>query len=83
MEDDIERQSIMKDGFIKVAAASPQLKVADCEYNGEQILEMVKEAGIGIAVNNSYDDLKNVATYVTKASDSEGAFAEAISKFIN
>ena len=44
---------------------------------------MVKEAGIGIAVNNSYNDLKEVATYVTKALDSDGAFAEAISKFIN
>lgn len=45
--------------------------------------EMIKEAGIGIAVNNSYNDLKEVAAYVTKASVTEGAFAEAISKFIN
>ena len=44
IEDDIERQSIMKDGFIKVAAASPKLKVADCEYNEEQILSSIKEA---------------------------------------
>ena len=44
--------------------------------------EMVKEAGIGIAVNEAYDDLKNVAKYVTKATASEGAFAEAINKFI-
>lgn len=34
----------MKDGFIKVAAASPKLRVADCDYNGEQILDCVKEA---------------------------------------
>lgn len=34
----------MKDGFIKVAAASPSLKVADCDYNGEQILETIKKA---------------------------------------
>ncbi len=34
----------MRDGFIKVAAASPKLKVADCEYNGEQILESILEA---------------------------------------
>lgn len=46
-------------------------------------LEMVKEAGIGIAVNNSYDDLKQVAQYVTKSNVTEGAFAEAISEFIN
>lgn len=34
----------MKDGFIKVAAASPKLKVADCDYNGKQILEIIKKA---------------------------------------
>ena len=34
----------MKDGFIKVAAASPKLKVADCNYNGKQILECIQEA---------------------------------------
>lgn len=45
-------------------------------------LEMVKEAGIGVAVHDAYDDLKNVAKYVTNASASEGAFAEAIEKFI-
>lgn len=34
----------MKDGFIKVAAASPELRVADCGYNGEQILKTIREA---------------------------------------
>lgn len=34
----------MKDGFIKVAAASPKLRVADCVYNGEQILGCIKAA---------------------------------------
>lgn len=45
-------------------------------------LEMVKESGIGVAVNEAYDELKNVATYITKSSVSNGAFAEAINKFI-
>jgi len=45
-------------------------------------LEMVKEAGIGVAVHDAYDDLKNVAKYVTNSSATEGAFAEAIEKFI-
>ncbi len=34
----------MKDGFIKVAAATPQIKVADCEYNREQILNEIQKA---------------------------------------
>lgn len=45
-------------------------------------LEMVRESGIGVAVNEAYDELKNVATYVTKSTVTEGAFAEAIHKFI-
>lgn len=45
-------------------------------------LEMVKNAGIGVAVHESYNDLKDVATYVTTCKVSEGAFAEAIDKFI-
>ena len=44
--------------------------------------EMVKHSGIGVAVSDSYDDLKNVAKYVTKTSVTDGAFAEAINKYI-
>ncbi len=34
----------MKDGFIKVASASPVLKVADCEKNADIIIEAYNEA---------------------------------------
>lgn len=44
-------------------------------------LEMVRDSGIGVAVNEAYDDLKSVAKYITKTSVSDGAFAEAIDKF--
>jgi len=40
-----ERPYKMKDGFIKVAAATPKIKVADCEYNTKQIISIMKEAG--------------------------------------
>ena len=33
----------MKDGFIRVAAATPDIKVADPVYNTEQVWEMMKE----------------------------------------
>lgn len=29
--------------FLRVAAATPKIKVADCEYNGERILEILEE----------------------------------------
>ena len=34
----------MKDGFITVAAGTPQIRVADCHYNAEQIFTMMREA---------------------------------------
>ena len=34
----------MKDGFIKVAAASPVIKVADAEYNAQRVIECIKAA---------------------------------------
>ncbi|MEN6316952.1 MAG: NAD(+) synthase [Clostridiaceae bacterium] len=40
-------------GFIKVAAAVPELKIADCIFNAEKIVEMLKEAeesGVQIVV---------------------------------
>lgn len=34
----------MKDGFLRVCAATPQISVADCSYNGEQILQCIRDA---------------------------------------
>lgn len=45
-------------------------------------LEMVKNSGIGVAVADAYEEIKNVADYVTKNSVSTGAFAEAINNYI-
>ena len=43
----------MKDGFIKVAAATPEIKVADCDHNAKQIISIAKELatkGVKLAV---------------------------------
>ena len=34
----------MKDGFVKVAAGTPKIHVADCRYNAEQIFTLMREA---------------------------------------
>ena len=34
----------MKHGFIKVAAATPEVKVADCIWNGKQTIKLIEEA---------------------------------------
>lgn len=33
----------MLDGFVKVAACSPELKVADCEYNCDKMIEIAQK----------------------------------------
>ena len=41
----------MRDGFIKVAAGTPKIRVADCDYNAGQIIALMKEAaGQGVKV---------------------------------
>ena len=34
----------MKDGWIKIACVTPPLRVADCTYNAEKIIELAAEA---------------------------------------
>lgn len=34
----------MKDGFIRVGAATPEIRVADCDYNADRIIELIREA---------------------------------------
>ena len=40
----MEMRKIMKDGFVKVAAATPKIKVADTQYNAQAVIDCVKEA---------------------------------------
>ncbi len=34
----------MRDGFVKVAAGTPKIRVADCDYNAGQIIALMREA---------------------------------------
>ena len=43
----------MKDGFVKVAAASPVIRVADCDYNAARVIESIEsayQAGVKVLV---------------------------------
>lgn len=43
----------MKDGFVKAAAASPVIKVADAEYNAQQVIKCMaaaREKGVKLLV---------------------------------
>ena len=36
----------MKNGFIKVSCATPHIKVADCDYNADSVIKIIKESEI-------------------------------------
>ncbi len=40
----------MLEGFVRVAAATPSLRVADTEYNSEEILRSMREASEATSV---------------------------------
>ena len=41
----------MKDGFVKVAAASPVIRIADCDYNADRVIETIKKAdALGVKI---------------------------------
>jgi hydroxymethylpyrimidine pyrophosphatase-like HAD family hydrolase len=43
--------------------------------------EMIKRAGLGVAMGNAFDEVKGVAKYITD-DDNEDGFAKAVYKFI-
>ena len=43
--------------------------------------EMIKKAGLGVAMGNAFDEVKEIARFVTAADDEDG-FAKAVYKFI-
>lgn len=45
-------------------------------------ITMFESSGIGVAVNNAYDEVKKVANFTTSNSAENGGFAEAVYKFI-
>ena len=35
----------MEQGFIKVGAGTPEVRVADCAYNASQIIQVIRQMG--------------------------------------
>ena len=65
----------MKNGFVKFAAAIPELMVADCHYNAEKIIELTKEAAGSGALVVAFPELS-----VTGYSCSDLFFRETLLK---
>lgn len=49
--------------------------------DGDNDLAMIEYAGLGVAMGNAIDDVKNIAQFITKDCDENG-IAYVIDKFI-
>ena len=81
---DIVPKNVSKGAALKFLSNYLQINENEILAVGDNLndLEMLKNAGVGIAVNNAYPEIKQIANYVTEKPVEKGAFAEAIYKFI-
>lgn len=81
---DVSPLNVTKGSALEVLSQYLELKKEDILSVGDNIndIDMLRASGIGAAVNNAYDEVKQVANYVTTNSAENAGFAEAIYKFI-
>ena len=81
---DITPKNVNKNVALKILGNHLNIRQDEMLTIGDNIndLDMVKNAGIGVAVANAYDELKQVASYTTINPVEKGGFAEAVYKFV-
>lgn len=81
---DIVPKNITKDNSLKQLSKYLKIDNQDVMAIGDNIndIEMIENAGIGVAIGGSYKEVINRASYVTKNTVKTGGFAEAVYKFI-
>lgn len=81
---DITPKNVNKNVALKILGEHLNINSDEMLTIGDNLndLDMVKQAGIGVAVANAYDELKQVANYTTKNPVEKGGFAEAVYKFV-
>lgn len=75
---------VNKGNSLKILADYYGLKLEECIAvgNDENDLEMIKVAGLGIAVKNAIERIKGAANYITESDNNNDAIEEVIEKFI-
>ncbi len=81
---DIMPAGINKEQALEVLENYLKIDKSEVPAIGDNLndLEMIKDSGVGIAVANAYDEVKEVANYTTTTTAQNGGFAEAVYKFI-
>ena len=54
----------MKDGFVKAAVSTPELRVADCLFNEKKIKEKAEKLGARLVLSSSYKNVLENKNYV-------------------
>lgn len=81
---DISTSNVSKGNSVSTLSSYLNIPKEQILAIGDNIndISMFNVANIGVAVNNSYDEVKVAADFVTENSAGNGGFAEAIYKFI-
>ena len=81
---DITPKNVNKNTALEILGNYLNINSAEMLTIGDNLndFEMVKNAGIGVAVANAYDELKKIANYTTLNPVEKGGFAEAVYKFV-
>lgn len=82
---DVSPLNVTKGYALEVLSNYLNLKKEEVLSIGDNIndIDMFKTSGISVAINNAYDEVKQVASYTTTNSVENAGFAEAIYKFIS
>lgn len=81
---DITSSNTSKGNALNLLREYLQLSQEEVMAVGDNIndTDMLQNAGIGVAVANASDQLKQIASYVTTSTVENGGFAEAIEKYL-
>ncbi len=81
---DIVPKNITKYNSLRQLSKYLKINNQDVMAIGDNIndIEMIENAGVGVAIGGSYEEVINKAGYVTENTVKTGGFAEAVYKFI-
>ena len=81
---DISPSNVTKGKALEQLKEHLNLQTEDILSIGDNLndISMFEASGVGVAVHNAYDEVKEVANFTTSQSAENGAFAEAIYQFI-
>ena len=81
---EISGEGISKGIGLNILADHYGVSIEECIAigNDENDISMIQCAGLGVAVQNARDSIKEVADFVTERDNNNGAIGEVIEKFI-